>query len=62
MSSSTVSINYDLSSCKTCITLRTSDNKSSCRIDEILSSIIKKLSRNNCPDNIFLYILLNLLK
>ena len=33
-SMSTISINYDLTACQTCIAMRTSDNKFTCRVDQ----------------------------
>ena len=60
-SCSAVSINDDLTSCKTSITLRSADYKTSCRIDIDLSVLIYERLINYCVDNILSDICVDLL-
>ena len=60
-SCSAVGINDDLTTCQTTVTVRSADNKTTCRIDEILRIRINHISRNDRIKNILLNILMDLL-
>ena len=60
-SHSTVCINDDLTSCQTCITVRSTDYETSCRIDEEFCLIIDQLCRKDRIEYIFFDILMDLL-
>ena len=59
-SCSTVSINDDLTTCKSTVTMRSTDYKTSCRIDEIFCLVINHISRNDFIEYIFFDIFMNL--
>ena len=56
---SSVSINNDFTSCQTAVSMRSSDHKTSCRINEKLCFIICHICRNHFIEYIFLNIFMN---
>ena len=60
-SCSTVGINDDLTSCQTTVTVRSADNKTACRVDEIFGIRVNHISRDDRIKNIFLNVLMDLL-
>ena len=58
---STVCIYYNLTTCKTCISMWSTNHKTTCWVDEELSIIINKLCWKNWIKNIFFNIFMNLL-
>ena len=60
-SGSAVSINDDLTSCKSTVTVRSADYKTSCRIDEVFCILVYHISRDDLIKYIFLNVLMDLL-
>ena len=60
-SGSTVSINDDLTSGKSAVTMRSADHETSCWVDEVFCVLIYHICRNDLIENIFLNVLMDLL-
>ena len=58
---STVCVDDDLASCETGVTLRSADYESAGRVDENLCIFVNHAFRNDRIDDIFSYILMNLM-